>query len=73
MRDLYKIMSKLEERGVFFVFQSQSGKYFNMAVRDIMGKEHQLHGTTVTEVESKLKIIWGHLLVSTGMPLPGVR
>lgn len=73
MKDLYKIFDKLIERNIYFNFQSQSnGRFYNLSVRDIRGKEHNIHSANLTEVEKRLKVIWGHLLIESkpGMPVP---
>jgi len=56
------------------MFQSHSNcRYYSVATRDMHGKEHNLHSEDLSELESMLKLIWGHIIQEPyrpSIPLP---
>jgi len=62
MRKIFQILEKLEENKIFFCFQNQSGKFYNLAVRDVYKKEHNLHSCKLEDIEENLSLMWGSLL-----------
>ena len=63
MRDLYKILEKLQEKGIYFCFQSGGiHQFLNLAIDTPNGKrKHYRHGT-INEVEEELVLTHGHLI-----------
>lgn len=55
---------------MYFCFQCQCGDYYNLVVADLYNKQHQFSSRNLNEIESKLKVIWGHVLINKPMPVP---
>lgn len=74
MRDLYKMFDVMIKKKIYFNFQSQSSEFYNIAVEDIHGKTHYLDSENLDDIEKKLKVIWGHLIMSVTpvmkLPIP---
>ena len=74
MNELFIILQKLSEYKVAFCLQSQ-GKhnYYNLSIETPLGKREHIDSDNLKEIENKLKLMWGHLIVSKpaiSMPLP---
>lgn len=71
MRDLYKILQRLDEMKVAHCFQSQGQvEYYNLMVKSPTGKSFYFSSDNIDDIERELKAMWGNLLNSTPIPKP---
>jgi hypothetical protein len=73
MRDVFKLVEMLVTKRVHICLSCQfknGAEFYAVSVNDIHGQQHTFSGWTLEEVETNLKIIWGHLLTETVRTLP---
>lgn len=66
MRDFYRILEKLNDQNVSYLFQSQrqprGTKFYNLSYECPKGDTHLFHEHDLSVIEKALSIHWGHLL-----------
>ena len=66
-----KILQAMIENKVDFCFQHQAKfNYYNIALKDVKGRSHELTCKRVEDAEEYLKLFYGHLLNNVTTPLP---
>jgi len=74
METIFKILIKLNDKQIYYCFQSHSrSKYYNLAVDDCYKKRHHFSSSNIKDIEESLKIVWGSVLDNTrtmSMPVP---
>lgn len=75
MRDFYRILEKLNDQNISYLFQSQrqprGTKFYNISYECPKGDTHLFHEHDLGVIEKALSIHWGHLLTTpSSLPLP---